>query len=68
MPTLKEAGFDYLNADSWFAYYAPAVTPREIVDKLNGEINRALRNAGVVERLRGAAYHAQRASGVSRGT
>ena len=56
VPTLKEAGFDYLNADSWFAYYAPAATPREIVEKLNGEINRALRNAGVIERLRGAGY------------
>lgn len=56
VPTLKEAGFDYLNADAWFAYYAPAGTPRETVDKLNAEVNRALRNPGVVEKLRSVGF------------
>jgi len=31
----------------WFAIYAPAKTPKEIVAKLNAEINRALNQPNV---------------------
>ncbi len=42
IPTVAESGitgFDYV---TWFAFFAPARTPRAIVDKLNGEIVRIL--------------------------
>ena len=35
----------------WFGYVAPARTPREIVLKLNDEINRAMRSPDVSEKL-----------------
>src|SRR2546428_1111857 len=38
----------------WFGYAAPAATPREIVLKLNAEINRALREPDVSEKLANA--------------
>lgn len=41
-PTLKEEGFANVDARAWFALMAPASTPQEIVQKLNGEINTIL--------------------------
>ena len=38
----------------WFGYAAPAKTPREIVLKLNDEINRAMRAPEVAEKLEAA--------------
>jgi tripartite-type tricarboxylate transporter receptor subunit TctC len=38
----------------WFGYAAPAATPREIVLKLNAEINRAMRDPDVADKLTGA--------------
>jgi len=35
----------------WFGYAAPAGTPREIVVKLNDEINRAMRSPDVSDKL-----------------
>jgi len=35
----------------WFGYVAPACTPREIVARLNDEINRAMKQPEVVEKL-----------------
>jgi tripartite-type tricarboxylate transporter receptor subunit TctC len=35
----------------WFGYVAPAGTPRDIVLKLNGEINRAMQQSDVAEKL-----------------
>ena len=35
----------------WFGYVAPAATPREIIAKLNDEINRAIRSPDVSDKL-----------------
>lgn len=51
VPTLAEAGFpDFENA-SWIAFFAPAMTPASIVQTLNAEVNNALRQRDVAERL-----------------
>jgi tripartite-type tricarboxylate transporter receptor subunit TctC len=51
VPTLGESGFpDFENA-SWIAFFAPAGLPGAIVQKLNAEINTALREPDVRERL-----------------
>ncbi len=42
VPTANEQGFKNFNLDSWFALYAPAGTPPEVVRKLNLEINKIL--------------------------
>ncbi|MEN9314566.1 MAG: hypothetical protein RIS35_959 [Pseudomonadota bacterium] len=42
MPTAAESGLPGFTLDSWFALYAPAGTPAEIVQQLNTEIGRVL--------------------------
>ena len=51
VPTIIESGvpgYDYL---SWLSFVAPAGTPREVISKLNSEINRILQNPEVKEKL-----------------
>jgi tripartite-type tricarboxylate transporter receptor subunit TctC len=38
VPTTAEAGMPKLDPTSWFAVFAPAKTPKPIIDKLTGEI------------------------------
>jgi tripartite-type tricarboxylate transporter receptor subunit TctC len=38
VPTTAEAGLPKLDASSWFAVFAPARTPKPVIDKLNEEI------------------------------
>ena len=47
VPTATEAGLKNYNLDSWFALYAPAGTPAEVVQQLNKEINKILATAEV---------------------
>ncbi len=42
VPTTAEAGLPKLDATSWFAIYAPAKTPKPVVDKLSAEIAKVL--------------------------
>nr|WP_144630514.1 tripartite tricarboxylate transporter substrate binding protein [Bordetella genomosp. 13] len=43
VPTAKEAGYPDLLVSSWFAMYAPAGTPPEVVNKLAGEIEKIMK-------------------------
>jgi tripartite-type tricarboxylate transporter receptor subunit TctC len=59
VPTLAEAGFaDFENA-SWIAFFAPAKTPAAVVKTLNAEINNALRQADVRDRLTALGFDIQ---------
>jgi tripartite-type tricarboxylate transporter receptor subunit TctC len=51
VPTLAESGFPDLENASWIAFFAPARLPAAIVQKLNSEVNAALREPDVRERL-----------------
>lgn len=51
IPTLKEAGHD-VTASVWFGLFAPANTPREIVDQISAAVSRAVKDEGLVEKLR----------------
>lgn len=51
LPTMEEAGAPGYDAVAWWAYFAPAGTPREIVAKLNSHINRILGVPEIRERL-----------------
>src|SRR5215208_3872250 len=42
VPTIAESGLPGFDASSWFAIFAPAKTPPEIVAKLNAEVLKAL--------------------------
>jgi len=51
VPTIAEAGFPEGESTFWVAMLAPAKTPRDIVAKLNAEVNRALQSPDVKDRL-----------------
>ena len=52
VPTIAESGFPGYDLSSWFGILAPAGTPAAVIDRLNAEINLALKDAAVRERLR----------------
>jgi len=47
LPTIDEAGLKGYELTSWFGAYAPAKTPKPIIDKLNAGFRDALRQGGV---------------------
>ena len=51
IPTMIEAGVPGYEATAWFALFAPAGTPREIVARLNGVAAKALETDEARERL-----------------
>lgn len=51
MPTVSESGYPGYEVSTWFGYLAPAGTPPEIVNRLNAEINAALRSPEVEKKL-----------------
>lgn len=53
IPTMTEAGLDNFDFKAEQGVIAPAGTPKEIVRRLNGEINNALQNPAIREKLEG---------------
>jgi len=51
VPTVAESGYPGYEAINWYAYVAPAKTPKEIVERLNREIVKALGAPEVKELL-----------------
>jgi tripartite-type tricarboxylate transporter receptor subunit TctC len=51
VPSLAEVGLPKVFDNFWVGLFAPAQTPRAIVNRLNDEAVRALRMPAVVERL-----------------
>lgn len=58
LPTVAEAGVPGYQVDLWFGVMAPAKTPREVVARLNADINRAMAMPDVGERLATLGYEA----------
>ena len=52
VPTIAEAGVPGFETTAWWAVFAPAGTPKEIITKLNTEIVKIMRSADMKERLR----------------
>lgn len=50
VPTANEAGLKGFELDSWFAIYAPAGTPADVVQQLNTEIGKILKNPEIVKK------------------
>jgi tripartite-type tricarboxylate transporter receptor subunit TctC len=59
IPTVAEAGLPGFDASSWFALYAPAGTPKDIVARLASEIDAVLRNPEMKEKLAGYGANAE---------
>ncbi len=48
---MAEAGLPGFELSTWFAFFAPAGTPRAIVDKISGDMRRVLAQPDMKERL-----------------
>ena len=53
VPTSREAGVDLI-MPIWYGILAPAGTPRPIIDRLNGELHKALSSADAKQKLAAA--------------
>lgn len=51
VPTIAESGVPGYDMSPWIGVFAPAGTPKAIIDKLNGEINKALAMPDVIKNL-----------------
>jgi tripartite-type tricarboxylate transporter receptor subunit TctC len=51
IPTFSESGVPNFDINSWVGLVAPARTPKPIVERLNAELNAALSDVGVRDRL-----------------
>ena len=56
VPTIAASGLPQFAADNWFGIAAPGATPRPILERLNAEVNRALQNPEVSQRLISLGY------------
>jgi len=52
VPSLTEQGFKF-DADGWYAVFAPAGTPKVVIDRLNEEINRLQATDEVRQKIEG---------------
>lgn len=53
LPTMAEQGVPKVDASNWYGIFVAAKTPREIIDRLNAGLNKALADKELRERLAG---------------
>ena len=51
VPTLKEAGVDGVEVQQWYGFFAPAKTPKPIIDQLNKALNQVLADKEIIKRI-----------------
>jgi len=56
VPTLRELGYDYVSADSWFGLFAPLHTPDSVLSRVHQATEAALADAGLRGRLEAAGF------------
>jgi tripartite-type tricarboxylate transporter receptor subunit TctC len=59
VPTIAEAGVPQVTVRQWAGVFGPAKLPRAIVERLNKEVNAALKRPDVLEKLQGYGYAAE---------
>jgi len=57
VPTLEESGIKGVDGGPHFGFYAPAATPREVVERINREVIRAMQDPQVLERFKALAVN-----------
>lgn len=51
VPTLAESGYKQVDVSTWYGIFAPAKTPREVVDKLAAEVNKQLATPAMIQAI-----------------
>lgn len=52
VPTFKELGYPSIVGETWYAVFAPAGTPKPVVDKLNAALRKITTSASFAEAMR----------------
>ena len=52
IPTVAESGLPGFDVESWYGVYAPAATPKDVVEKINQAINQTLKTEAAIARFR----------------
>jgi tripartite-type tricarboxylate transporter receptor subunit TctC len=55
VPTFAEAGFPGFEVSAWYALYAPAKTPPDVVARLSADLGKVMKMAEVDSKLKGLA-------------
>jgi tripartite-type tricarboxylate transporter receptor subunit TctC len=59
VPTIDEAGVPQVTVRQWAGVFGPPKMPREIVERLNKEVNAALKRQDVLDKLQSYGYAAE---------
>jgi tripartite-type tricarboxylate transporter receptor subunit TctC len=59
VPTIAEAGVPQVSVRQWAGVFGPPNLPRPIVERLNKEVNAALKRPEVLEKLQSYGYAAE---------
>ncbi|HJV71207.1 4-oxalomesaconate tautomerase [Ideonella sp.] len=51
VPTLSEAGVDGVDVTQWYGIFAPAKTPKAVIEQLNKALNQVLNDKEIVKRI-----------------
>jgi len=51
VPTFRELGYETLDMENWFAMFAPAGTPKPIIDKLNAALTKITTGAAYKKKM-----------------
>ncbi|MES2562188.1 MAG: tripartite tricarboxylate transporter substrate binding protein [Pseudomonadota bacterium] len=51
LPTSKESGYENFEISVWYGILAPAATPREIINRLNSELNKVIAAPDMKEKM-----------------
>ena len=51
VPTIEEQGVKDFNLGAWLGFFAPKGTPAPIIEKIHADVNRALQDPGVHQKL-----------------
>ncbi len=51
VPTLKEAGVDGVDVQQWYGLFAPAKTPKAVVEQINKVLNQVLNDKDIIKRI-----------------
>ncbi len=52
VPTVVEAGYPDLAFEAWFGFLAPRDTPKEVVARINGEVNKILMKPEIQKKMK----------------
>ncbi len=51
VPTMKEAGVEGVEVQQWYGIFAPARTPKAVVERLNKALNQVLNDKEIIRRI-----------------